>query len=219
MCETWSRMVEFTLMPKFELGWCSGFYFPGSPTRALRLCHTADCLRSSRWRQPARLLMTSALGYRDLTDPVFNSCHAPFKHQNLCIEADGWACLFSPSPGGDRLHAYLDGSLQPKKLKPARRSENVSSGGQGDGDEGGRGGSSSKAQSDTPVRLDRDGERSEGALPAPSLGRVLPRRLLRFKFSNQNRMQHRAGDVSWVSVAWLVHAICVSGVRRDTFRH
>lgn len=103
------------------------------------------------------------------------------------------------------MHAYLDGSLQPKKLKPVRRSENVSSGGQGDGDEGegggGRGGVSSKAQSDTPVRLDRDGERSEGALPAPSLGRVLPRRLLRFNFSNQNRMQHRAGDVSWVSVA------------------
>lgn len=44
--------------------------------------------------------------------------------------------MFSPSPGGDRLHAYLDGSLQPKKLKPVRRSENVSSGGQGDGDEG-----------------------------------------------------------------------------------
>lgn len=148
--------------------------------------------------------MTSALGYRDLTDPVFNSCHAPFKHQNLCIEADGWACLFSPSPGGDRLHAYLDGSLQPKKLKPVRRSERTSR----LEDKGmvmkgrrGRGGSSSKAQSDTPVRLDRDGERSEGALPAPSLGRVLPRRLLRFNFSNQNRMQHRAGDVSWVSVA------------------
>lgn len=112
--------------------------------------------------------MTSALGYHDLTDPVFNSRHAPFKHQNLCIEADGWACLFSLSPGGDGLHAYLDGSLQPKKLKPVRRSENVSSGGQGDGDERG-GGSSSKAQSDTPVRLDRDGERSDGALPAPSL--------------------------------------------------
>lgn len=70
--------------------------------------------------------------------------------------------MFSLSPGGDGLHAYLDGSLQPKKLKPVRRSENVSSGGQGDG-------ASSKAQSDTPVRLDRDGERSEGALPAPSL--------------------------------------------------
>lgn len=62
--------------------------------------------------------MTSALGYRDLTDPVFNRSPRAFRHQHVRIEADGRACLFSLSPAGDRLHADLDGSPQPEKPKP-----------------------------------------------------------------------------------------------------